>query len=54
MLGIVAAYWLCIIDQLTLVIEKLSDIKRVLEKKTVVALDISRLRSLADKIYLVL
>ena len=32
MIGIVAALLLCTIDQLTSVIEKLSDIKRVLEK----------------------
>jgi len=34
MIGIVAALLLCIIDQLTIVIEKLLEIKRVLEKES--------------------
>ena len=34
MIGIVAALLLCIIDQLTIVIEKLSEIKRVQEKES--------------------
>lgn len=33
MIGIVAAFLLCIIDQLTLVIVKLSEIKAALEKE---------------------